>query len=99
MGFGYQTLTFGARCIFSLFHNLISPAIGLINNFGRLLFRFFEIGGRLFLRQFQITLCPIRGTQALGNLLLTFLERPRNRRPNELHAEEHKQGKPNGLAN
>ncbi len=49
--------------------------------------------------QLQITSRAVGSVQAVSDLLLTLLQSRDDRRPHELHAEQHKDEERNGLAN
>ena len=69
----------------------------LIQQLGCLILDSLHFNGHLVLGGSQITLRLVSGAQAVCNALLPFRQGSRQRRPDELHAEEHKERKRNGL--
>src|SRR5690606_3722476 len=66
--------------------------------FRSLVFCLFQVARGFFLCQREVALGTVSRAQAFGNLLLTLFQRARDRRPDELHAKENEQYKPDSLA-
>src|SRR5690606_37927817 len=94
-----HTVSFDAGLITGFLDKLSSALLGLLNDFGCLCLRFTQLLTRFFLGQLQVASCAVGSVQAVGNLLLAFLQGVDDRRPYELHAEQHKNQESNGLAN
>ncbi|MNT54001.1 hypothetical protein D3C72_1911310 [compost metagenome] len=94
-----HTVSFDAGLITGFLDDLSTAFLGLLNDFGCLSFRFAQLLTRFILGQLQVASCSVGSVQSIRDLLLTFLQCRDDRRPHELHAEQHKNEERNGLTN
>ncbi|CAI8954036.1 hypothetical protein EMIT0P171_50291 [Pseudomonas sp. IT-P171] len=83
----------------SLFNDLVTAFLGLLNDFSCLSLSFAQLLTRFILGQLQVASCSGGSVQSIRDLLLTFVQSRDDRRPHELHAKQYKNEERNGLAN
>ena len=94
-----HTFSFDASLITGFVDDLSTAFLGLLNDFSCLCLSIAQLMARFLLGQLQVASCSVSSVQSSRNLLLTFLQCRDDRRPHELHAEQHKDEERNGLAN
>jgi hypothetical protein len=94
-----HTVSFDTGFFNSFFDDLVTAFLGLLNDLGCLCFGFAQLLTHFLVGQLQVTSCTAGSVQAIRDLLLTFVQSRNDRRPHELHAEQHKNEERNGLAN
>ena len=99
LGLGLQAFAFGTGLVAGFIDDLVSAFLRLFDDFGCLSLGFAQLLARFLMSQLQITSRAVGSVQAVSDLLLTLLQSRDDRRPHELHAEQHKDEERNGLAN
>src|SRR3990167_821425 len=96
---GLHTVSFDTGLITGFVDYLSSALLGLLNDFSSLAFGFAQLLTRFLLGQLQVTSRTASSVQTICDLLLALLQSRNDRRPYELHAEQHEDEEGNGLAN
>ena len=85
-----HTVSFDAGFFNSLFDDLVTAFLGLLNDLGCLCFSLAQLLTHFLVGQLQVASCTTGSVQTIRDLLLTFVQSRDDRRPYELHAENYK---------